>query len=153
MLKLVYLWDWSKLSDKMSSELLNTWLDISERNKFRSESIIICVFDQKFYEDNMILKQSMNKLLFWRQAHSSCWINWQLKIATRSLSWSQYLMNYLQMLDVVVRGREWLNISQGVTSDSGVSTRAIRHTLQVTRVKWWQCFEGRRPVLLCQRKL
>ena len=64
MLKLVYLWDWSKLSDKISSELLNTWLDISERNKFRSESIIICVFDQKFYEDKMILKQSMNKILF-----------------------------------------------------------------------------------------
>ena len=43
---------------------MNTWSDISKRNKFRSESIIICVFDQKFYEDNMILKQSMNKILF-----------------------------------------------------------------------------------------
>ena len=54
-------------------------------------------------------------------------MNWQLIFVIKVAA--KCLMNDLQMLDVVVRRGEGLNISQGIASDSCMATLTIRNTL------------------------
>ena len=54
-------------------------------------------------------------------------MNWQLIFVIKPSA--KCLMNYLQMLDVVVRRGEGLNISQGITSHRCMGALTIGDTL------------------------